>query len=86
MGKKIPYDIAMKMAAVHDPEEDSIFIPEHRRKCGYQINVNHPKIKPLLSAYHKKIGVPENIHLSGAQRHYFEMLIFKMIEKNGGIK
>ena len=84
MGRKIPYDTALKIASSCLPsEDDPIFIPEEKRRYGYRINVNHPRIRPLFAAYHRKIGVPENIHLSGAQRHHFEMAVIKLLERKG---
>lgn len=55
---------------------ESIFAPPN--KYGYQININHPKIRPLYEAYKKKIGA---IILSDKERFDFEDVIFKMIER-----
>ena len=82
MGRKIPYDSAMRMASVPQlTEQDSIFIPEEKRRWGYRINVNHPKILPLYEAYHRKIGHPMHVHLSGAQRHHFEMAVIELYRR-----
>ena len=75
MGKKIPYDIAQKMA--HTEENMSIFAKTN--KYGYQINVNHPRIRPMYELYKEKIG--ERI-LSDKQRFDFERLIFELIRRN----
>lgn len=74
MGKKIPYDTALRM--VHTEPNDSIYAEPN--KYGYKINVNHPKIRPLYERFKEKLG--ERI-LSDTQRFTFEMLIFQMIER-----
>lgn len=82
MGKKIPYDVAMKMESVIPKETDSIFIdPSRPNPYGFKISVNHPKIRPLYEAYHKHIGVPPTIHLTTAQRLQFETAIITLIRK-----
>ena len=75
MGRKIPCDTALKMA--HTEENTSIFAKSN--KYGYQININHPKIRPMYERYKEKIG--ERI-LSDKQRFDFERLIFELIRRN----
>lgn len=75
MGKRIDYDKALSMAQIK--ANDSIYAPQN--KYGYKLNVNNPQIKLLYDKYKRHIG--EKI-LSDAQRHHFESLVFKMIEKN----
>ena len=84
MGAKIPYDIAMKSGGMR--RNASIYNQDKsghpcRNLWGYRYNINHPDIRPLYEAYHKHIGVPEQIHLTSAQRLYFEMLLDRMIEQ-----
>jgi hypothetical protein len=55
---------------------DSIY--SQPNKYGYQININHPQIKPLYDAYKRKIKA---IILSDKERLEFEKIIFKMIER-----
>jgi len=55
---------------------NSLFAPPN--KYGYQININHPKIRPLYERYKKKVG---EIILSDRQRFEFEGIIIKMIER-----
>lgn len=74
MGKKIPYDQALKMAGIAPNE--TIYAKEN--SFGYKINVNHPKIRPLYERYKEKVGARI---LSDQQRRNFEMLIFEMIER-----
>ncbi|MBR1823291.1 MAG: hypothetical protein IJ779_03540 [Ruminococcus sp.] len=74
MGKKIPYDQALKTA--HSEPNDSIFAKPN--KYGYQININHPKIRPMYERYKEKLG--ERI-LSDKQRFDFERLIFELIRR-----
>lgn len=76
MGKKIPFDLAMELAAKSSEREESIYAPQN--KFGYKININHPQIRPLYKRYQEKVG--ERI-LSDKQRHHFEMLIFQMMER-----
>lgn len=77
MGKKIPYDQAMKMSRLQT--DGSIFA--HKNRYGYKININHPSVYPLYVAYHEKIGVPLHIHMTTAQRLRFESIVMRMIEK-----
>lgn len=77
MGKKIPYDQAMKISRLQT--DGSIFT--HKNPYGYKININHHAVYPLYVAYHEKIGVPLHIHMTTAQRLHFESIIMRMIEK-----
>lgn len=77
MGRKIPFDIAAQLAAEKREKENSIYAPHN--KYGYKINVHHPQIRPLYERYKEKLG--EQI-LSDRQRFAFEMIIFRMIERN----
>lgn len=74
MGKKIPYDQALRLAKT--TPNNSIFAPPN--KYGYQINIQHPKIRPLYERYKKKVG---EIILSDQQRFEFEGYIFQMLER-----
>lgn len=74
MGRKIPYDTALRLAKT--APNDSIFAPPN--KYGYQININHPKIRPLYERYKKKVG---EIILSDQQWFEFEGIIINMIER-----
>lgn len=47
-------------------------------KYGYEINVNHPKIRPFYEAYKKKIKA---VILSDDERFQFEKIIKEMIER-----
>jgi len=77
MGRKIPFDIAERLAAEKHFKDNSIFAPNN--KYGYKININHPRIRPLYERFKDKAG--EQI-LSDKQRVDFEMIILKMIERN----
>lgn len=74
MGRKIPYDQALKMSRIAPC--DSIFARDN--PYGYKINVNHPQIRPLYERYKEKVG--ERI-LSDRQRRHFELMIFELIER-----
>lgn len=74
MGRKIPIDIAQKLAKTK--KNESIF--NHDNPYGYKINVNHPKIRPLYERFKKKANA---VILSDKQRFYFESLVFQMIQK-----
>lgn len=74
MGKKIPYDQALRLAKT--TPNNSIFAPPN--KYGYKINIQHPKIRPLYERYKKKVG---EIILSDQQRFEFEGYIFQMLER-----
>lgn len=76
MGKKIPYDTAQDMA--HTEQNDSIYAKPN--KYGYEININHPSIRPMYERYKEKLG--ERI-LSDKQRFEFERMIYLLIEKKG---
>ena len=78
MGKKIPFDQAMKLAGLQISAEMIFDTPN---RYGYRVNINHPKILPLYEAYHKHIGVPLHIHLTTPQRLRFEAIIFRMMQK-----
>lgn len=58
--------------------ENKINIFAEPNKFGYQININHPKIKPLYERYKRSIKA---IILSDAERFEFEKYIFQAIEK-----
>ncbi|MBR4627759.1 MAG: hypothetical protein IKO47_08685 [Ruminococcus sp.] len=74
MGKKIPYDQALQLGRTE--HNDSIYAKEN--PYGFQINVNHPKIRPLYERYKEKIG--ERI-LSDIQRREFENHIFSILKR-----
>ena len=76
MGKKISWEDAERLNA-KKYNTDTIFAPPN--KYGYQININHPKIRPLYERYKKKVG---EIILSDRQRFEFEGIIIKMIERS----
>ena len=76
MGKKIPFDTAQKLAETSQEQELSIYAEYN--KYGYKVNINHPDVRPLYERYKEKVG--EQI-LSDKQRHDFEQLFFRMIEK-----
>lgn len=76
MGKKISWEDAEKLCSKKG-NNDSIFAPEN--PYGYQINIQHPKIRPLYEHYKDRLG--ERI-LSDRQRLHFESIIFKMIERS----
>ncbi len=76
MGKKIPYDTALKRAETE--KNDSIYAKPNQ--YGYEININNTSIRPMYDRYKDKLG--ERI-LSNAQRLDFERLIYKLIEKKG---
>ena len=84
MGKKIPFDIAMRFA--NEQKNTSIYnVDSYGNPCpnryGYRYNVNHPKIKELYEEYHRKIGVPYTIGLTTGQRMHFENMLDRTIEK-----
>lgn len=85
MGKKIPFEVAERLAAVHhNSENDPIFMDAN--KYGYKVKINHPKIRPIYERYKRKIGCQI---LSDRERLEFEAFIIrKYIEfkNNGGTK
>lgn len=74
MGKKIPYDQALKMAQTEP--NDSIYAKPN--KYGYRIAINHPKIKPLYERF--KDSKNARI-LSDKERFEFEAIIISAIQK-----
>lgn len=72
MGKKIPYDEALRIGAT--TPNDSIYAKHN--PYGYRININHPVIRPIYERYKEKIG--ENV-LSDMQRFRFEAYILDKI-------
>lgn len=77
MGRRIPFDIAQEQAKLKQENETSIYAPYN--KYGYKLNIHHPLIRPLYERYKSKLG--ENI-LSDKQRFHFEIMVFKLIERN----
>lgn len=75
MGKKISWEDVERLNA-KKYNNDTIFAPPN--KYGYQININHPKIRPLYERYKRKVG---EIILSDRQRFEFEGIIINMIER-----
>lgn len=57
-------------------DNSSVYAPPN--KYGYRINITHPKILPLYEAYKKR---KRAVILSDEERHEFEEIIFRMIEK-----
>ena len=82
MGRKIPFEQAMKMESAIPKETDPIFISSEKpNRFGYKINVNHPRIRPLFAAFLKHIGVPESVPITHAQRFLFEAMGMEMIRR-----
>ena len=82
MGKKIPFEQAMKMESVIPKGSDPIWISsDHPNPYGYKINVNHPMIRPLFAAFHKHIGIPESVPITHTQRFMFEAMVMDLIKK-----
>ena len=57
-------------------QNDSIFAAPN--KYGYKININHPIIRPLYEKCKSKLNI---MIMSDQQRHDFEKIILKKIEK-----
>ena len=74
MGKKIPYDQALKLCKTEST--DSIFAKEN--PYGYKLNVNAPEVREFYEFYKAKVG---QTILSDHQRRTFEMLYLQMREK-----
>lgn len=74
MGRKIPMDIAQRMAKSN--KNDSIFNREN--PYGYKININHPKIRPFYDVFKQKYKLKI---LSDKERFAFEAAIFQMLER-----
>lgn len=77
MGRRIPFDTAQEQAKLNQEDNNSIYAKFN--KYSYKININHPQIRPLYEKYKEKLG---EVILSDKQRFEFEMIIFKMIERN----
>lgn len=48
---------------------------------GYQVNINHPKIRPVFERYLKQHGIPPWCPLSDAERRQFEAEFLAGVEK-----
>ena len=87
MGKRIPYDVARiiggmdKNTSIYNLDNDGYPCPNRQ---GYRYNISHPDIMPLYKAFHKRIGVPEHIHLTTAQRMMFEAALDRMVQRKKG--
>lgn len=57
-------------------DDSSIYAPEN--KYGYQLNINHPLIRPHYERYKVKCDTPI---LSDEQRLEFERLMFDWLRK-----
>ena len=79
MGKKIPFDTAQELAKTNQEQDGSIYAKPN--KYAYKVNINHPDVRPMYERYKEKVG--EQI-LSDKQRHDFEQLFFRMLEKCRG--
>lgn len=79
MGKKIPYDEALRIGRTEP--NDSVYAKEN--PYGYKLNVNHPVIRSLYDRYKAKVG--ESI-LSDAQRKEFEGYILQKLEKKAVVQ
>ena len=74
MGRKIPYDQALKLAQTMP--HDSIFAKNN--PYGYKLDVNHPEVRKFYDYYKDRLG--EQI-LSDNQRRTFEVVFMQMREK-----
>lgn len=74
MGKKIPYDEALRIGKTEP--NNSIYAKTN--PYGYRLNVNHPAIRKLYEKYKEKTG--ESI-LSDMQRFKFEQYILDKIAR-----
>lgn len=73
MGKKMTMETVEKYARIRG--NNSIFARDN--PSGYQLNVNHPLIRPMYERYKLKLG--ERI-LSDAQRLEFERKVILWLE------
>lgn len=75
MGKKLSWEDAEKLGSLKKKDDSIILQPN---KYGYQVNINHPKIRPLYERFKMKKNA---IILSNAERFEFEMIILNLIER-----
>ena len=75
MSRKFPIDTRFQGLR----QSNSVYLESNR--YGYRININHPSIRPLYEAYHRRIGVPLHIHLTHIQRLQFDTLVHRMLEQ-----
>lgn len=54
---------------------DDIYAPQN--EYGYQVDISHPKIKPLYERFKKWKGVPDWCPLSDDERKEFENYILR---------
>lgn len=52
-----------------------------RNPYGYEINISHPQIYPVLEAFKKRRGIPVWVPLGDVGRMVFEEKIIEMISK-----
>ena len=48
---------------------------------GYQVNINHPEVRPFYERYKRWQGIPPNSPLSDAERFEFEKYYTNAVEK-----
>lgn len=56
---------------------DDIYAPQN--KYGYQVDISHPKIKPLYERFKKWKGIANWVPLSDEERREFESYILKQM-------
>ena len=59
---------------------DDIYAPEN--KYGYEVNISHPRIKPLYERFKRWKGIAGWVPLSDSERKEFESYILKGENKN----
>ena len=75
MGRKMSMETVDKYSRIREDKKKSIFARDN--PSGYQLNVNHPLIRPMYERYKLKLG--ERI-LSDAQRLEFERKVILWLE------
>ena len=48
---------------------------------GYQVNVNHPQVRPFYERYKTQKGIPKSCPLSDSERRQFEAAFLAGIER-----
>lgn len=60
------------------PAETGVLL-EHN-PCGYQVNINHPTVRPLYERYKRWRNIPPWCPLSDSERREFEIYILPKLE------
>lgn len=68
------------------PHEQRASMFNHKNKCGYKVNINHPNIAPLLLQFKKDKKLSLVYPMSDGERFEFEKHVFQLFGLSSNLK